>query len=413
MAVVTLGACTIQTTDDSASTTTIAPATTITPEGPVTIPPDRSGAISVDNLDEAGVKLTEVAEVDGPVAMAPRSGSESIYVLERRGAVREITRTFKINSRTGVRTLDRLQAERTPLIDFSADVKTGGSDTQGAIDLAFSSDGRFLFVSYTNEDDSLVVDRYTVDDTDVDRRSREQALLIEQLSPDNNGGALAIGPDGFLYIGLGDTGGQSDPLDAGQDLAKSPASVLRVDVSAGGDQPYQVPPGNPYFDQVEVVPEIWLNGVRDPRFLSFDRDTGSMWLVDNGQDREEINFLAEYEGGGRAANLGWDQVEGSESGGPEDATPPLHSYGHDGGCKAIGGYVYRGRAIPGLRGAYVFGDLCTGQIRALLEREGEVIRERVLDIGVPPESLTGFGEDPDGEMYVLTAGGGVLRIDPV
>src|SRR5690606_27629853 len=193
-------------------------------------------------------------------------------------------------------------------------------------------------------------------------------------------------------IGLGDTGGEDDPINAGQDLAKSPASVLRVDVSAGGEEPYVIPQGNPYIDQLDVVPEIWLTGVSDPRYLSVDRETGSMWLVDNGQEVEEINFLPEYEDGGKGANLGWDEVEGSDDGGPEGAVEPLHEYTHDVGCRAVGGVVYRGATIPGMNGAYLFGDRCTGQIRALLERAGDVIGERVLDIGVAPDTLNGFGE---------------------
>lgn len=407
--VLALAACTIVTEDDSATTTTAAPPTTS--GAPPTLPPDPSGADPVSDLTGANVKLTEVAEVDEPVAMATRSGSESLYVLERRGVVREITRTFDVDRSTGQRTFRGLQVERSPLVDFSGDVNTEGPE-QGAIDLAFSSDGQSLFVSYTNDDDALVVDSYRIDDTDLDERSRKQLLLIEQLTDENNGGALALGADGFLYIGLGDTGGDDDPINAGQDLAKSPASVLRVDVAGGGEEPYLVPQGNPFVDQVDAVPEIWLTGVSDPRYLSFDRETGSMWLVDNGQDVEEINFLPEYEGGGKGANLGWDQVEGSEEGGPEGAIVPLHSYTHDAGCRAVGGYVYRGAAIPGMNGAYVFGDRCTGQLRALLERAGDVIGERVLDAAVPPETLTGFGEDPDGELYVLTSTGQIYRIDP-
>jgi glucose/arabinose dehydrogenase len=412
VAVLVAGACTIQTDDETAATTTVAPTTVI--DAPVTLPPDPSGAATVDNLDLANVRVSEVAKVDHPVAMASRSGSESLYVLERRGAVREITRTFRTNRETGVRSLDRIQTERSPFVDFSRDVKAEGPQ-QGAIDLAFSSDGRNLYVSYINDSDALVIDEYTINDTAVASDSRRELLNIEQLSSpaENAGGALALGPDGFLYIGLGDAGGRGDPLDAGQDLSQSVASVLRVDVSGDDEFVYQVPQGNPYFGLGdELRGEIWLKGVRNPRYLSFDRETGSLWLVDNGEEIEEINFLPEYDDGGRAANLGWDKIEGGGGGGPEGATPPLHEYGHDAGCRAIGGMVYRGAAVPGLLGAYLFADYCTGQVRALLERAGSVIGERALDIEIAPETITGFGEDPDGEAYILTSTGSVLRIEP-
>jgi glucose/arabinose dehydrogenase len=408
--------CTIKTEDESASTTTLAP-----PSVGITAPVASDTVAPGDttpprNLDTIAVELEELAEVDQPTAITTRMGSESIYIAERAGRVRELTREFRRN-RDGIPVLDRLQMQRTPVLDISDDV---GSDEpqQGLLGVAFSTDGARLYVSYTNLDGNLVVDRFKVADGKVDGRSRVQMLLIEMFTAENIGGQIALGTDGFLYIAVGDGGGDGDPSGAAQDRAALTGSVLRIDPDGGNeDEPYVVPLGNPYFDDLDAAPEVWLKGVRNPT-LSFDPETGDLWSVDRGQDTvEEVNWMPADDGAGKGKNLGWAEMEGrsERSGGsaPENHSPPAFEYGRDQGCAAVGGQLYRGQGVPELYGAYLMGDFCTGQLRALLPVPGGISQERRLDVGLPPEQLRGFGVDPDGEILLFTAPGTIFAVRAV
>ncbi|HEY5155157.1 MAG TPA: PQQ-dependent sugar dehydrogenase, partial [Acidimicrobiales bacterium] len=213
--------------------------------------------------------------------------------------------------------------------------------------------------------------------------------------------------------------GSGDPDGNGQNTKVLLGKILRIDPGAADpDKPYGIPDGNPFASGQDGAPEVWLYGVRNPWRFSFDKASGDLWVGDVGQDEvEEIDRLPSTDGAdpGRAANLGWNLSEGSESfkGGvpAAGAIGPIFQYHHDNGnCAVIGGFVYRGAGIPALQGTYLFGDYCVGDVRGLLQRNGVKLDERSLGAIVPGNAMTSFGQDNDGELYVLSATGSVYRI---
>ncbi len=361
--------------------------------------------------------LVPLAQLDQPVAFSSRSGSNNYYVAEKTGRVRNIERTVTEEGQER-----RVTLSGTPVLDLSETVSSG--EEQGLLGLTFSSDGRLLYVTYTDLDGSLVIAEYLVSRNDqADTESRRELLRIAQPRPNHNGGAIAFGEDGFLYIGVGDGGGSGDPEGNGQNLDSLLGKILRIDPFPDGSRPYTVPDGNP-FAQGGGRAEIWAWGVRNPWKIAFDPLVGDLWVADVGQNTtEEINFLGARgpSAGGFGANLGWNLMEGFlpfEAGQePEDHTPPLHAYDHEEGrCSVTGGVVYRGELIPLLNGVYLFGDFCTGEIFGLeIKSEGTVVRR--LSISSAPEQLVSFGAGPDGELLVLERSGPdgtgtVYRVEP-
>ncbi|HEY8057486.1 MAG TPA: PQQ-dependent sugar dehydrogenase, partial [Acidimicrobiales bacterium] len=256
-------------------------------------------------------------------------------------------------------------------------------------------------------------------DGGIDERSRRAVFALDQPFPNHNGGHLAFGPDGLLYIGLGDGGAAGDPLEAGQDRGQLLGSILRIDPNGVDGSAYAIPNDNPFVDEEGARPEVWLKGVRNPWRFSFDRATGDLWVGDVGQNEiEEIDLLpADADGlnAGRGLNLGWNAMEGDqpyEDGvEPDDHTPPVFTYTHaEGGCSVTGGYLYRGAAIPALVGAYLYADYCAGDLRALAVPDGEVIDDAT--IAEPVDSPVSFAEDPTGELYLLSLTGPLLKIVP-
>jgi len=389
-------------TTSSSTTTTEAPDATEGTEAPGVEP----------TLDAAAVAVQEIARLDGPVGFAARPSSPNLYVIEKRGTVRVITVT-----QTGQDRPPRYEVQRTPLLDLSDEVIDQGE--QGLLGIAFSSDGRHLYLDYTAQPDGrTVVVEYELGDTDrVDERSRRVLLEVPQPFPNHNGGHLVTGRDGFLYIGLGDGGGAGDPEGNGQDPHALLGSILRIDpLGATDGAPYVVPAGNPFADGEGGAPEVWLYGLRNPWRFAFDRATGDLWVADVGQNEwEEITWLPATGGfdAGRGANLGWNRLEGTHrfrGENPDDGVLPVHEYRHgDGSCSITGGVVYRGEAIPALRGAYLFADFCTPGLRAIQTHDGQVIAERHWP-DLPLEQVQSFGEDADGEVYVLLATGPVLKL---
>ncbi len=234
-------------------------------------------------------------------------------------------------------------------------------------------------------------------------------LEIEQLSRYHAGGALRFGPDGMLYLALGDGQPNNDPRGDGQNLETLQGSIVRIDVTAASEaSPYAVPSDNPFTGIPDARPEIWAYGLRHPWRMAFDPATGELWAGDVGQDRkEEINRI---EAGG---NYGWNRLEGTQCFNPPQGcermgtVPPIVEYGHHLGCAVTGGVVYRGSAIPALAGHYLFSDSCTGRLWALRPDGGDV-----TEIGVSPRRVLSFGTDVDGEVYLSTLEGSVLRIEP-
>jgi glucose/arabinose dehydrogenase len=352
-------------------------------------------------LGAVNVKLTPIAQVDDPTALATRQGDNALYVTEQVGRVRAVRD-------------DQLAPE--PVLDITSDVQSGGE--QGLLGLAFSPDGTRMYVHYTNRSGDTRLDEYTMSGATPDPATRRQVLEAPGLQPNHNGGEVDFGPDGMLYIGLGDGGGAGDsgsghaPGGNGQSLDTLLGKILRIDPTPAGGRPYTIPPDNP-FANGGGRPEIWAYGLRNPWRFTWDRETDDLWIADVGQNAwEEIDFVA----GGRGAgmNFGWNPLEGThEFAGdpPPNAVPPIFEYPLDGGaCAAIGGYVYRGSKIPALRGAYLYSDYCDSGIRALVEQDGRVTDQR--DLGPRGNQVTSFGENPDGELYVLSQGDGLQRVDP-
>jgi glucose/arabinose dehydrogenase len=369
-----------------------------------TRPPATSGAPSTENrarLEAVNVRVTPVAQLDDPTAMNTREGDAALYVTEQVGRVRAI--------REG-------SLDPQPVLDISADVRSGGE--QGLLGLAFSPDGTRLYVHYTNQDGDTRVDEYTMSGSTPDTGSRRQVLGAPGLQANHNGGEIDFGPDGLLYIGLGDGGGAGDsgaghaPGGNGQSLETLLGKILRFDPTPSGGRPYTIPPDNP-FANGGGQPEIWAFGLRNPWKFSWDRETRDLWIADVGQNAwEEIDFVA----AGRSAgfNFGWNRLEGNhqfEGDPPPNAVPPIFEYPLEGGaCAAIGGYVYRGSQIPDLVGAYVYSDFCDSAIRAIVQQDGRIIDQR--ELGIRGNQVTAFGEGQNGELYVLSQGDGVQRIDP-
>jgi glucose/arabinose dehydrogenase len=387
------------TSSGPSSTPTTAPGgstgTTAGPSAPTT------GATAPPALDGVRVELVEVAELEQPVAIGLRPDDPTIYVAERTGRVRAL--------RDG-------QVDPTPVLDISTLTRAQGE--RGFLGMAFSPDGSFLYVSYTDPDGDSHVDELAVaSDGSVDAASRRGVLFQDQPYSNHNGGNVAFGPDGYLYIGFGDGGAGGDPERRAMRLDTWLGKLLRIDPRASGGQPYTVPADNPFVGQAGALPEIWSLGLRNPWRFSFDAATGDLWIGDVGQNQtEEIDLAPTAAGGGKGLNFGWSAFEGTNrynDDQPADGTVgPVHTYDHGddlGGCSVTGGYVYRGSAIPGLEGAYVFADYCTGGVRAI---PGTSVGAAAVELTADPGGISSFGEGPDGELYVLVLEGPLLAIRP-
>ena len=254
--------------------------------------------------------------------------------------------------------------------------------------------------------------RFTVDLDAPLRAPLESELVIievEQPYSNHNGGAIRFGPDGMLYLGYGDGGSGGDPRGHGQNLATLLGAIIRIDVRfATAEAPYAIPAGNPFLGVEGARPEIWAYGLRNPWRMEFDPETGALWTGDVGQ--REIEEIDRIEPGG---NYGWNRLEGTRCFAPregcdsEGTVLPVAEYAHNLGCSVTGGVVYRGEAIPALVGHYLFGDFCSARIWALPLDGGDVV-----EVAVSPRPVVSFGTDADGEVYVLTFDGAVLRIVP-
>ena len=352
-------------------------------------------------LASAKVRLTPVAQVEDPTAFTTRRGDSALYLTEQVGRVRAVRDGALVEA---------------PVLDITADVGSGGE--RGLLGLTFSPDGTRMYVHYTNKGGDTRLDEYAMNGDAVDIGSRRQLLALPQPQANHNGGELDFGPDGLLYLGLGDGGGSSGdsgsghaPGGNGQSLDTMLGKILRIDPTPSDGRQYTIPPGNP-FANGGGLPEIWAYGLRNPWRFTWDRETGDMWIADVGQHAwEEVDFLPAGQGAG--SNFGWNRLEGThafQGEAPRDAVPPILEYPLDGACAAIGGYVYRGSKIPALTGAYLYSDYCDGTVKALVEEDGKVADRR--DLGAKANQVTAFGEDQDGELYVLSQGDGLQRIDP-
>jgi glucose/arabinose dehydrogenase len=337
--------------------------------------------------------LTEVARMSSPTAGAVGPDG-TLYLAERAGTVHPL-------GDDGV---------GDAVVDISDRTTTSGEG--GLLGLAFSPDGAELYLSSTDLDGDTLVEAVALEGEDVVDDERRTVFTLEQPRSNHNGGQIAFGPDGMLYLGLGDGGGSGDPDGAGQDLSTALGSLVRIDPRSA--RPYAVPDDNPFVDRDDAVDEIYAYGLRNPWRFSFDRDTGDLWIADVGQsEREEVNWMPAGAGGG--ANYGWNLMEGTlpfAGSEPDDHVPPVYEYETGGpeGCAITGGYVYRGGAIEGLQGAYLYSDFCEGLVRGLVLEHGEVVEQGGL--GVSGSRVVSFVEDAEGELYLLNLDGPVQRLDP-
>ena len=355
---------------------------------------------------------------DEPVFLtAAGDGSGRLFVVEQRGVVHVLASTAP-------------RTDHGVFLDITARVSRARRE-EGLLGLAFdpgfASNGYFYVYYSAASPRRSVLSRFSVPgvadaadaagsgDPDAADATSELVLLeVPQPFSNHNGGMISFGPDGFLYVGLGDGGSGGDPQGNGQDLGTLLGSILRIDVQgASAGAPYRVPPDNPFVGVAGAREEIWAYGLRNPWRFSFDPATGDLWAADVGQaDREEVDLVLP----GR--NYGWNTMEGTNCFLTADCDrsglePPVVEYGHGLGCSVTGGYVYRGAAVPALSGVYVYADFCTGRIWGF----------RHTDLGVSgpvqllqaPFQVSSFGTDSLGELYVLGFDGGVYRFvgDPV
>ncbi|WP_333754691.1 PQQ-dependent sugar dehydrogenase [Streptomyces sp. IBSBF 3352] len=340
----------------------------------------------------AQITLKQVATAKNPTAGAAGPGGK-LWVAERAGTVRVL----------GDKGLGK------PVLDISAETTTDGE--RGLLGIAFDRKYAHFYISFTNLEGTSRVDEFAVRKGKIQRHTRRTVLTQTQPYANHNGGDIKIGPDGYLYIALGDGGSGGDPHGNGQNLGTLLGKLLRIDPRGG--KPYAIPADNPFVNTPGAKAEIWSYGLRNPWRFSFDAGTGDLMIGDVGQnDWEEIDWAPASSKGGE--NYGWGQMEGTHPfrGGTEPANhvPPVHEYDRSNfGCSVTGGYVYRGKAIPALRGQYVFSDYCDGTIRSLQIRNGKVTA--VDDLGVNGGEIISFAQDRNGELYVFTIGGSLSRID--
>ncbi len=293
------------------------------------------------------------------------------------------------------------------------------SEEEGLLGLAFDpqyrSNGHFYVYYSAAHPRRSVISRFSVSGDIPSRADPSSELVILEVPQpfsNHNGGQLLFGPDGYLYIGLGDGGSGGDPRGHGQDRSTLLGSILRIDVSsAAAGAKYRVPPDNPFVARNDGArKEIWAYGLRNPWRFTFDRDTGDLWAGDVGQNTfEEVDLIR------RGLNYGWNVMEGlhcfrARQCDSEGLERPVIEYSRSGGCSITGGYVYRGSRLPSLHGAYVYGDFCSGKIWAL-RYDGTGVTER-LQIADTGFNIPAFGEDRSGELYILSFDGRIYRFVP-
>ncbi|MEU0983328.1 PQQ-dependent sugar dehydrogenase [Streptomyces griseus] len=344
-------------------------------------------------VQPVSASLTEVARAQGPSA-GTAGPDDTLWIAERAGTVR---------------VLDD-QGLGAPVLDISAETTTDGE--RGLLGVAFDKDFAHFYLSFTDLEGTSTVDEIAVEDGRLQPETRRTVLTQTQPYANHNGGDIKFGPDGYLYIAFGDGGSGGDPHGNGQKLDTLLGKLLRIDPAGG--KPYAIPADNPFVDDANAKDEIWSYGLRNPWRFSFDAGTGDLLIGDVGQsDWEEIDWAPAGSDGGE--NYGWSSMEGTHPfrGGTEPANhvPPVYEYDRTGlGCSVTGGFVYRGDALPDLRGSYVFSDYCDGTLRTLQLENGEVTG--VGDLGVSGGEVISFAESGDGELYVLASNGTISRVDP-
>ncbi len=378
-------------TPPSTSTPVSATSTDIPPTQPLpptAIPPTDvpSNVSAFPDTDQYSWQIV-TSGLERPIDLQP-DGTGRLWVVEKLGHIH---------------ILQNGQLIEPPLLNIDDRVNNGGNE-MGLLGLAlhpnFLQNG-FFYVNYTGAGGDTFISRFTASGDTADPNSELILLRVTQPYPNHNGGTLNFGPDGYLYAGLGDGGSGGDPHGNGQSLNTLLGKILRLDVDSA--EPYAIPADNPFGN------EIWAYGLRNPWRMSFDSQTGDLFIGDVGQgDWEEIDFIPAGSRGGE--NFGWDHREGAhnfEGGGPAGMIDPIAEYSHsEGGCSVTGGYVYRG-AMTEWTGIYLYGDYCTGFVWGLI-RSGEAWQDQLLfDTDF---NINSFGQDENGEVYIVTDGGNVYKL---
>ncbi|WP_345560403.1 PQQ-dependent sugar dehydrogenase [Nonomuraea rosea] len=351
---------------------------TATPAAPAT------PAKTAKTAERGELRFKEIGTFDQPVAFAVRKGDDRLYIAEQPGKLRT--------------------SGGDTVIDLSGEVSRGNE--QGLLGVAFHPSGRWVYLDWTDARGRTHVTEWAYDGAKA--TARRDVLTQDQPYANHNGGQLAFGPDGHLYIAFGDGGSAGDPEGNGQDLGTLLGKILRIDPRG---KPYKVPEDNPFVGKQGARTEIWAYGLRNPWRFTFDRGTGDLWIGDVGQNAwEEVDYQPAGSEGGE--NYGWSLREGERpfrGGKGRELVDPVIAYPlkEGGNCSMIAGYVYRGEKIPWLQGQFMYGDFCAGWIKAApvdeLEKAAEVGRV---------DQLSSFGEGRDGELYALSLQGPLYRIEP-
>ncbi len=358
----------------------------------------------VSRLSEAAIDLVPVVTqgLESPLYVTHAGdGTGQLFLVEQGGTIR---------------VMDQGVLQGVPFLDLHNRVWTKG-DEQGLLGLAFHPDHRRngrLFVNYNRrEDGATVLAEYSRrgQSLQVSPSTERILMVVPQPYLNHNGGMVTFGPDGYLYIGRGDGGSRGDPQNRAQNTQEWLGKILRIDVDRG--RPYAIPADNP-FAASGGRPEIFALGIRNPWRFSFDRETGMLWLADVGQHKwEEVDLVI------AGGNYGWRIMEGSHCYNPDhDCNPeglifPITEYGHEQGrCSITGGYVYRGRTMPALRGTYLFGDYCSGELFALSASANRKLSTAPRVLMQTGFRISSFGEDEAGEVYIVDHKGGLYRLAP-
>jgi glucose/arabinose dehydrogenase len=361
-------------------------------------PPAAAAAQRMSNEVTLGVEQV-ASGLDQPVYLTAPAGDPRLFIVEQPGRIRVVENGTLITK---------------PFLDIAAKVRSGGE--QGLLSVAFHPQYRtngLLFVNYTDNNGDTRIERYTVsaDKNVADPRSAKLILSVHQRYSNHQGGLNLFGPDGMLYIGMGDGGSQGDPHGNGQNKNVLLAKLLRINVDRA--DPYLVPAGNPYA-KGGGRGEIWAIGLRNPWRFAFDRFSGLLYIADVGGDKfEEVNVVPMAIAG---VNYGWSIMEGPECGRSPgcDQTglqkPAIWYATHQNStCAIIGGSVYRGRKIPEIQGQYFYSDYCNSWLRSFGFADGKVTGRHEWPVG-RLGSVTSFGEDSQEELYITTSSGRVYRI---
>lgn len=346
------------------------------------------------------VRVYPAITFERPVFLAHAGdGSGLLYVIEQEGVIHRLD--------------PDAPGQAEVFLDIRTRVNRGGNE-EGLLGLAFSpafvDNGRFYVYYSAASPRRSVLSRFTTGADGLgDRGSEEVVLEVGQPFRNHNGGMITFGPDGMLYIGLGDGGSAGDPQRNGQNLGTLLGTILRIDTEQPPENAsYGIPADNPFIGQPGARGEIWAYGLRNPWRFSFDRETGVLWVGDVGQNAlEEVDIVHP------GANYGWNVMEGSRcfrspSCDGDDFQAPVTEYGRNLGCSITGGYVYRGQRMPALEGVYLYADFCSGRIWGL--RHDGAAATAQAELARAPFEISSFGEDADGELYVLGFDGGIYTL---